>query len=158
MKSFTIVPLTSCLVLSQKHVVNDFIIPNKNEQTAEQHRGRHFQIQFDLDSMSYLIKDLGVGYGVFVRQEQPIYLKDNMLINVGEAYIVVNLLMGNMIAQDSDLALYQHTELQDMGMNQMQSVHVEKGFEEDIDEESCRLKLKIFGGPSAGEIYFYKPE
>lgn len=27
-----------------KHVVNDFIIPNKNEQTAEQHRGRHFQI------------------------------------------------------------------------------------------------------------------
>ena len=40
-----------------------------------------------------------------------------MLINVGEAYIVVNLLMGNMIAQDSDLALYQHTELQDMGMN-----------------------------------------
>jgi len=37
-------------------------------------------------------------------------------------------------------------------------VHVEKGFEEDIDEEACRLKLKIFGGPSAGEIYFYKPE
>jgi len=26
----------------QKRVVNDFVIPNKNEQTAEQHRGRHF--------------------------------------------------------------------------------------------------------------------
>ena len=42
--------------------------------------------------MSYLIKDLGVGYGVFVRQENPISLKDNMLINVGEAYIVVNII------------------------------------------------------------------
>ena len=28
----------------------------------------------------------------------------------------------------------------------------------DQDEDSFRLKLKIFGGPSAGEIYFYKPE
>jgi hypothetical protein len=48
------------------------VIPNKNPQTAEQHRGRHFQIQFDLQSYNYFIKDLGVGYGVFVRQEEPI--------------------------------------------------------------------------------------
>lgn len=41
-----------------------------------------------------MIKDLGVGYGVFVRQEEPTILKDNMLINVGEAYIVVNLFKG----------------------------------------------------------------
>lgn len=50
--------------------------------------------------MSYLIKDLGVGYGVFVRQENPISLKDNMLINVGEAYIVVNIIQGCLITQD----------------------------------------------------------
>lgn len=56
--------LVICL---QKRVVNDFVIPNKNPQTAEQHRGRHFQIQFDLNSYNYFIKDLGVGYGVFVR-------------------------------------------------------------------------------------------
>ena len=54
-----------------------------------------------------MIKDLGVGYGVFVRQEAPILLKDNMLINVGEAYIVVNLITGNLLHQDSDLQLYQ---------------------------------------------------
>lgn len=58
--------------LLQKRVVNDFVIPNKNPQTAEQHRGRHFQIQFDLQSYNYFIKDLGVGYGVFVRQEDAI--------------------------------------------------------------------------------------
>ena len=51
----------------------------------------------------YLIKDLGVGYGVFVRQEHPIMLKDNMLINVGEAYIVVNLISGSLMANCQDL-------------------------------------------------------
>ena len=56
--------------------------------------------------MAYLIKDLGVGYGVFVRQENPILLKDNMLINVGEAYIVVNIIQGCLIAQDQDLQMY----------------------------------------------------
>jgi hypothetical protein len=62
-------------------VVNDFVIPNKNPQTAEQHRGRHFQIQFDLNSYNYFIKDLGVGYGVFVRQEEPI-VSDHKAISV----------------------------------------------------------------------------
>ena len=43
--------------------------------------------------MNYFIKDLGIGFGVFKRMENiPAILKDNMLINVGEAYIVVNLL------------------------------------------------------------------
>jgi len=65
------------VILLQKRVVNDFVIPNKNPQTAEQHRGRHFQIQFDLNSYNYFIKDLGVGYGVFVRQEEPIVSADS---------------------------------------------------------------------------------
>ena len=35
---------------------------------------------------------------------------------------------------------------------------MEPGFNVDADDASCKLKLKIFGGPSAGTIYFYKPE
>jgi hypothetical protein len=72
--------------------VNDFVIPNRLQGTAENHRGRHFQVWFDLEDCCYFIKDLGVGYGVFVKQDSPVTLKDNMLINVGEAYIVVNLI------------------------------------------------------------------
>ena len=52
---------------------------------------------YDPDMGKYLIKDLGIGYGVFVRQEHPIGLKDNMLINVGEAYIVVNIISGSLL-------------------------------------------------------------
>ena len=51
----------------QKTVVNDFVIPDKNSRTSEEHRGRHFQIMYDLAQNQYSIKDLGVGYGVFVR-------------------------------------------------------------------------------------------
>lgn len=75
-----------------KTVVNDFVIPSKNPQTAEQQRGRHFQIRFDPDFMKYFIKDLGIGHGVFAKLDQPTILKDNMIVNVGEAHIVVNIL------------------------------------------------------------------
>ena len=143
-------------------IVNDFVIPPRNKDSAEQHRGRHFQIWFDVGLSSqqqivgYYIKDLGIGFGVFKRMDVEsndqvlmlaglptpalgekggvvgytsmpqfntgcIVLKDNMLINIGEAYIVVNL------------------------------------FPEGVDEDGphSMLKLKIFGGSNNGEVYEY---
>ena len=38
-----------------------------------------------------MIKDLGIGYGVFTETVGQIALKDNMLINMGESYIVTNI-------------------------------------------------------------------
>jgi hypothetical protein len=35
---------------------------------------------------------LGVGYGAFVKLSRPLILKDNYLLNMGESYIVANLL------------------------------------------------------------------
>ncbi|CDW75623.1 UNKNOWN [Stylonychia lemnae] len=74
-----------------KEIVNDFVIPTKNEEEKEKHRGRQFQIYFDPDSFNYKIKDLGVGYGAFVKLTRPIVLRDNFLLNMGESYIVANL-------------------------------------------------------------------
>jgi hypothetical protein len=37
------------------------------------------------------MKDLGVGFGVFTESVGPVILKDNQLINMGESYIVTNL-------------------------------------------------------------------
>ena len=66
-------------------VVNDFVIPPRNRDSAEQHRGRHFQIWFDTgisgqqlgqmgqapdqSSQGYYIKDLGIGFGVFKKMD-----------------------------------------------------------------------------------------
>ena len=54
--------------------------------------------------MLYKIKDLGVGYGVFVKIAAAVELKDNMLINVGESYIVVNLLQKDTLPQTTAAA------------------------------------------------------
>lgn len=105
------------------------------------------------------MKDLGVGYGVFVRQEQPfvsvtsIYLqilKDNMLINIGEAYVVINIFNGPL---SSDLDL--QDSLDDHKQNLL---HLPNDFDasNDYDDGTQRLKIKIFGGPSAGEVFFFR--
>jgi|TARA_B110000305_G_C19377178_1_gene607632 hypothetical protein len=79
--------------VGQTIIANDFVIPYRNSEQADAHRGRHFQIWFDVYSKQYFIKDLGIGFGVFKKmQNGSAILKDNHLINVGEAYIVVNLL------------------------------------------------------------------
>ena len=68
------------------------MIPTKNEEEKEKHRGRQFQIYFDPESFKYKIKDLGIGYGAFVKLTKPLVLRDNFLLNMGESYIVANLL------------------------------------------------------------------
>lgn len=76
----------------QKEVVNDFVIPTKNEEEKQKHRGRQFQIYYDSQVQKYKIKDLGIGYGAFVKLTKPLVLRDNFLLNMGESYIVANLL------------------------------------------------------------------
>ncbi|MFO0118146.1 MAG: hypothetical protein ACK521_11220 [bacterium] len=41
---------------------------------------------------------------------------------------------------------------------QQQSIHLQPGIDVYDDDGEFKLKLKIFGGPSAGEIYYYKDE
>ena len=57
------------------------------------------QIEFSLEAHknggsigSYLIKDLGIGFGAFVRLDKPLELRDNHLLNMGESFIIVNLI------------------------------------------------------------------
>ena len=81
-----------CKKLSQnKEIINDFIIPSKDKETANRHRGKHLQIEYNIEQNNYQIKDLGVGYGAFVKLARPLELKDNHLLNMGESFIIVNL-------------------------------------------------------------------
>ena len=53
------------------------------------------QIEFMPETLTggkYLIRDMGIGFGAFVRLDRPCELKDNHLLNMGESFIIVNLI------------------------------------------------------------------
>ena len=72
-------------------VVNDFVVPIDDPAVAEQQRGQHFVIYFDLTTEKYVIRDLAMGFGTFVRLDTPLVLKDNCLVNVGDSFLLINL-------------------------------------------------------------------
>ena len=78
-----------------------------------------------------------------------------MLINVGEAYIVVNILNGAQLAQDQDLLQYQEAINNQTGQQLQTTIHIPGDLDFKTTEQNANLKLKIFGGPSAGEVYYY---
>lgn len=71
--------------------INDYVLPITDEAEAENHRGQHFVISYDIGGNSYWVKDLAKGFGVFVRLDSSLTVKDNMLLNVGESFLVVNM-------------------------------------------------------------------
>lgn len=64
-------PVSDALIYKDE-IVNDFIIPSKDIETANRHKGQHFQIEYFIPNQCYRIKDLGVGFGAFIRLEYPL--------------------------------------------------------------------------------------
>jgi hypothetical protein len=71
-------------------IVNDIVIPvgDTNSRTP----GRNFVITYEPDHDYYSIRDLGSGYGVFARLDKEVIIRDNLLLQMGESYIVFNLI------------------------------------------------------------------
>jgi len=122
---------------TEDHYVNDYIIPAKDKESAQRHKGRHFQVEFHIPTQTYRIKDLGVGYGAFVKLEHPLILKDNHLLNVGESFLVINLLEDD---EDSTTV---------SPLNSRRDKVVES------PQRAPRLRVKIFGGPNTGDCFYF---
>ena len=74
----------------EKNKEVDFVI-NTNDINNDMNNniiGRHFRIRFDINTMKYYIKDLGLGFGTFKKIIKKEKIKDTYLINVGNSYIV----------------------------------------------------------------------
>ncbi|CAG9313681.1 unnamed protein product [Blepharisma stoltei] len=84
-----------CKKKLKSQIVNDFVIPLKDREMEDNNRGRNFVIFYKIDKDSYWIRDLAKGFGVFVKLDYALILKNNMLINIGESFIVINLLKQN---------------------------------------------------------------
>ena len=71
----------------------DYIMKNNdnNYYYEDAFNGRHFMISFNPDDLNYYIKDLGRGFGTFIKIQEWVELKNNLLINLGENYLVFSL-------------------------------------------------------------------
>jgi hypothetical protein len=75
----------------QGAVINDVLMRVTDPEASEKHRGRHFEVAYRPERKSYWVRDLGVGFGAFLRLDSVLKLRDNSLLNLGESFIVVNL-------------------------------------------------------------------
>jgi hypothetical protein len=48
-------------------------------------------ISFNSSLVNYTVRDLGSGYGCFMKIRQDIKLKNHCLANIGDSYIVINI-------------------------------------------------------------------
>ena len=69
----------------------DFVMENKDNYYEDAFNGRHFMIKFNPDDLNYYIKDLGRGFGTFIKIQDWTELKNNLLLNIGENYVVFSL-------------------------------------------------------------------
>ena len=69
----------------------DFFINNNDEYYEDDGNcGRHFMIKFNPDDLNYYIKDLGKGFGTFIKIQEWTEIKNNYLLNIGDNYIVLS--------------------------------------------------------------------
>lgn len=81
---------------------------------------------------------MGVGYGVFTETIGPVVIKDNMLVNMGESYIVTNLHQDELTEQEKYdhflLAQAQAEEEMQLGGPKAYNLHL----------PPPKLKLRVF--------------
>jgi len=130
-------------------IVNDYVIRSKDPDLNEKHRGRHFQIEYSIDTNSYKIRDLGVGFGIFSRLDSPLLLKDNNLISMGTSFLIINM-------EDEESGSLNYTGMQDGVIGTTRDTPFnDKGSRAIRNKvgQPPEIIVKIFGGPNYGEIH-----
>ena len=71
----------------------DYVLNNRdnNNYYGDGFNERHFMIKYNPDDLLYYIKDLGRGFGTFIKIQEWTELRNNLLLNIGENYIVLSL-------------------------------------------------------------------
>ena len=69
----------------------DYLLMPKENEYNEKFIGIHFMIRYDENKSKYYIKDLGSGYGTFIKLINPLRITNNLLINIGDTFIVFSL-------------------------------------------------------------------
>ena len=90
-----------------------------------------------------MIKDLGIGPGTFLKVEYSLELRDNHMINIGETFLIINLIYETKCFDNLD-----NTE----GL-----ISDQRQLREDGHPDFPTLRVKAFGGPASGQVCYFYP-
>ena len=68
-------------------IVNDYVLPT--DESLEGQQGRHFVIYYQ--DYLFWLRDLSIGFGVYIKLDYAMLLKDNMMLSTGDSFFIVNL-------------------------------------------------------------------
>ena len=97
----------------------DYLLPqkkylNNSEINIDSYTGRYFQIAYNPLNNNFFLRDLGNGLGTFVKITDKLYLKDNILINIGDSYFVINF---NPSVENTDTNIFSTIESKYQGID-----------------------------------------
>ena len=127
---------------------------NKNENIHDDsinNLGRHFVIEYHIETKKYIIKDLGIGYGTFVRINSIHTLKDNQLINIGQIFILVY------ITEKGENFITNTINDSKVNNNQINNNNNTNN-NNSISSKGNQLKLKIYGVNNNGDTFYFMPQ
>ena len=114
----------------------DYLIKPKEDKYDSRFIGKHFQIKFNHNDMTYYLKDLGHGFGTFIKITTWTRISNNMLLNIGENYIVFTL-----------------------GFEEELLMSEKCGVNDDNKERYCNMiNVKIFSGNIKHGVLSFLPE
>ena len=115
-----------------KNPTIDYLIKPREKQYDERFLGKHFQIRFNPNDLKYYLKDLGHGFGTFIKITNWIEIKNNFLLNIGENYIVFTIGLEDEMIMSENYSNKKKSDYEDL------------------------LNVKIFyGDVKHGVVYFY---
>ena len=69
----------------------DYLLSPKDDKIDDRFFGQHFSIKYNKKNNQYYLKDLGCGFGTFVRINKIYEIADNCLIFIGGNYLLITL-------------------------------------------------------------------
>lgn len=122
---------------------NDVVLKNNDTLGSN-----HFRIRYCPYKNKYLMKDMEIGQGTFIRIEEPTILQSGTVICVGESHIVVGLIFDNLCEKDL------HRSMSGSGAR-LQNM---ESFPYVNDVISSQIMLKFIRGPRICETIKFMPD
>ena len=118
----------------QGDIINDAVIKLKDKEASQLYRGRHFQIKYYPETDCYKIKDLGVGFGTFMKMDKSIIVPNNCIVMLGDSFLILNLLPDQTLVKEKA------------------SKHGDNTIT--LTKDNTRLKATVYAGPANGEMLY----